>query len=143
MHQVVSLGERRVFTTEEAQHMSRVIFRMTRRYSQNVEQLIQRLESSKDLSTEAMSKIENDINDMINDWQEKVERLGACPKGLWLVDFDAGDGYYCWKYPEPEVSHWHRYEDGFTKRVPLESRKITLPFQERIRRKILEATRLR
>ena len=21
-------------------------------------------------------------------------------KGLWLVDFDNGSGYYCWQYPE-------------------------------------------
>ena len=41
-------------------------------------------------------------------------------KGLWLVDFDSGDGYWCWAYPEDDLGYWHSYEGGFGARVPLE-----------------------
>ena len=37
-------------------------------------------------------------------WTRDMEMLGVVVKGLWLIDFDSGEGYYCWKYPEPAVS---------------------------------------
>jgi hypothetical protein len=52
-------------------------------------------------------------------WAAEIEALGAEAKGLWLVDFDAGDGYYCWKHPEPTVAHYHGYDEGFAGRVPI------------------------
>ena len=36
-----------------------------------------------------------------------------------LVDWDAGDGYFCWRYPEPALAHFHGYEEGFAGRVPI------------------------
>ncbi len=141
MHQVVPFGERQVFTTENARFLSRVVYRFTQRYAKKVDQLIEKIESQKNLTDEQILHLEEEINSLISEWQKKVEKLGAIPKGLWLVDFDAGDGYFCWKYPEAEVSHWHRYNDGFTKRVHLSKRRVTLPFQERIKKRIFEITR--
>src|SRR5438045_3726832 len=40
-------------------------------------------------------------------------------KGLWLVDFDSGAGYYCWHYPEPALEYFHGYDEGFPGRVKL------------------------
>ena len=45
--------------------------------------------------------------------------MGLEVKGLWLVDFDNGEGYYCWKYPESVVCHYHGYEDGFAGRMKI------------------------
>jgi hypothetical protein len=42
-----------------------------------------------------------------------MEALGAEVKGVWLVDFDNGSGYYCWRWPETTVDHFHSYEEGF------------------------------
>lgn len=52
-------------------------------------------------------------------WSAEIEALGAEAKGLWLVDFDAGDGYFCWKHPEPTVAHFHGYDEGFAGRIPV------------------------
>ena len=52
-------------------------------------------------------------------WAQELSALGLEIKGLWLVDFDSGAGYYCWKYPEPELGHFHSYEEGFAGRLPL------------------------
>ena len=41
-------------------------------------------------------------------------------KGMWLADFDAGNGYYCWKFPENEIRFWHGYKDGFSGRVEIQ-----------------------
>ena len=40
------------------------------------------------------------LRDIVEAWAEAVRALGLEVKGLWLVDFDNGEGYYCWKYPE-------------------------------------------
>lgn len=56
---------------------------------------------------------------IIVDWAESVMSLGIQVKGLWLVDFDSGGGYYCWKYPEPALEYFHGYEEGFGGRVKL------------------------
>ncbi|HYM61590.1 MAG TPA: DUF2203 family protein [Thermoanaerobaculia bacterium] len=56
---------------------------------------------------------------IINAWAESINDLGVEVKGLWLVDFDSGSGYYCWKHPEPSLQFFHGYEEGFGGRVPL------------------------
>jgi regulator of sirC expression with transglutaminase-like and TPR domain len=59
-------------------------------------------------------------HEVVEDWARRINELGAEIKGLWLVDFDSGAGYYCWKYPEPSLGHFHGYEEGFSGRVPLQ-----------------------
>ena len=59
-------------------------------------------------------------HEVVQDWARQITELGAEIKGLWLVDFDSGAGYYCWKYPEPGLGHFHGYEEGFSGRVPLQ-----------------------
>ena len=56
---------------------------------------------------------------IVADWAESVMALGIEVKGLWLVDFDSGGGYYCWHHPEPALEYFHGYEEGFGGRVKL------------------------
>ena len=60
------------------------------------------------------------LREIVNAWADAVRALGLEAKGLWLVDFDNGDGYYCWRYPEPVISHYHGYDDGFAGRIPIQ-----------------------
>jgi len=49
-----------------------------------------------------------------------LKDLGVEVKGLWLADFDSGDGYYyCWQLGEDDIEHFHRYETGFAGRRPI------------------------
>ena len=57
---------------------------------------------------------------VVQKWASDVMRLGIEVKGLWLVDFDNGSGYYCWKHPEPSLQYFHGYEEGFQGRVKLQ-----------------------
>ena len=57
---------------------------------------------------------------LIREWAEALTARGIEVKGLWLVDFDNGSGYYCWQYPEPSLRYFHSYEDGFEGRVPIQ-----------------------
>ncbi|MFY9549971.1 MAG: DUF2203 family protein, partial [Thermoanaerobaculia bacterium] len=56
---------------------------------------------------------------VVRDWAQEIQSLGIEVKGIWLVDFDSGAGYYCWKYPEMALNHFHGYEEGFSGRLPL------------------------
>ena len=53
------------------------------------------------------------IQQSISGWIRSMEALGLEVKGLWLVDFDNGSGYYCWIWPEEQLEYFHGYEDGF------------------------------
>ena len=37
-----------------------------------------------------------------------------------VVDFDNGEGYYCWRYPEETIGHYHGYDDGFAGRMKIQ-----------------------
>ena len=59
------------------------------------------------------------LDRVIGDWTSAIQELGAEVKGLWLVDFDTGEGYYCWRYPEAAVQHYHGYDEGFAGRMKI------------------------
>ena len=63
---------------------------------------------------------EEERQGIVRDWAREVLSMGAEIKGLWLVDFDSGAGYYCWKHPEPAVEYFHDYGEGFAGRLPLQ-----------------------
>jgi regulator of sirC expression with transglutaminase-like and TPR domain len=97
--------EKRTFTLDEARKLM---------------PLVQELTAA---AVERYSQLPGDLEDarleVVQQWAEELQSLGAEIKGLWLVDFDSGAGYYCWKYPEPSLNHFHSYEEGFAGRVPL------------------------
>lgn len=84
---------------------------------------VQRLTKSAYAEVEALGEEVDETNDdfrrIVTDWAEQVISLGIEVKGLWLVDFDSGSGYYCWRHPEPGLQFFHGYEEGFRGRVQL------------------------
>ena len=61
-----------------------------------------------------------DYQHIVQQWADGVMSLGIDVKGLWLVDFDNGSGYYCWQHPEEALQYFHGYEEGFGGRVKLQ-----------------------
>jgi hypothetical protein len=61
----------------------------------------------------------------ISEGVRKVHERGALVKDLerGLLDFYALSGdrliFLCWQVDEPEISHWHTLEGGFSSRQPL------------------------
>jgi hypothetical protein len=63
---------------------------------------------------------EERLESVLMRWAREMEALGADVKGVWLVDFDNGNGYYCWRWPEEAIDFYHGYEDGFDGRVRIQ-----------------------
>jgi hypothetical protein len=61
--------------------------------------------------------LEERIEAVVTRWAREMEALGLEVKGLWLVDFDSGSGYYCWQWPEERLEYYHGYEEGFAGRA--------------------------
>ena len=68
----------------------------------------------------AHAQLSTALQAIVEDWAQAVRTLGIEVKGLWLVDFDNGEGYYCWKYPEDTVTHYHGYDEGFAGRITIQ-----------------------
>ena len=63
-----------------------------------------------------IQKLSREYDQTLEKWRQRIHQLGAHAKGLWLVDFDTGEGYLCWHYPESKVEHFHPYGSGFRNR---------------------------
>jgi hypothetical protein len=96
---------KKIFTYEDACALLPEVQRLT-------DVAVQQIDSIEDADPEVYQQI-------VEDWAESVMELGIEVKGLWLVDFDSGGGYYCWKHPEPALEYFHGYDEGFAGRVKL------------------------
>lgn len=116
MDRIFEINRQRVFTLKEAEALLPLVFRMTEDAQKEVKHLMNCLEAIPNRQSERAKEWEAQIDDIVLRWQRKVEKLGMHPKGLWLADFDNGEGYYCWKFPETRIQYSHSYQDGFSGR---------------------------
>jgi len=126
--QLVDLSRRGVLTFEEAESRVRVLKSLTGKYVEQVESKMSRLENLDPKDMDLLLSLEEEVNKLIYEWHSKVRKLAGTPKGLWLVDFDAGFGNYCWKYPESHLEYWHSYSEGFESRRRIDTN--ILPVQD-------------
>lgn len=98
---------KRIFTYEEAADLLPQVQRLTDEAVAAIDEL------ADDESSIAYQRV-------VSTWAESLVAMGLEIKGLWLVDFDNGSGYYCWSHPEPSLQYFHGYEEGFRGRVKLQ-----------------------
>ena len=109
MSNVISINSRRHFTEDEANEILPVVKRITERAALTVEDLQEQLKwipSDEPLHRRLSSKLES----AIKIWAAKISRLGCEPRGIWLVDFDAGEGWFSWRYGEESLSFFHSHK---------------------------------
>jgi hypothetical protein len=68
----------------------------------------------------AAAEVQGHIEEIVGAWAQTLTDMGIAVKGLWLIDFDNGSGYYCWRYPEPSLQFYHSYEEGFGGRMRIQ-----------------------
>ena len=107
-----------IFTLAEARALLPQVKAITQRYHEQVETLRDSIDNPND--TAAIKRVEQHVQTELQHWVAELNDLGVDVKGLWLADFDSGDGYYyCWKLGEADIEYFHRYETGFAGRRPI------------------------
>lgn len=114
---VINLNSKNVFSLAETNYLLNVVNKITTKYQEKLNMVLNHVEQEGNPNTKAHLKME--AQNIIDEWNSKIKKLGAKPSGIWNADFDFGDGYYCWKYPEKNITHWHKYSEGFSKRKPV------------------------
>ncbi len=113
----------RIFTLDEAKAMMPQVRATTEPVYSLAASLAEELSQAEEVQDEPRSEaLRERLQILVQSWQQSMQDLEAEVKGLWLVDFDSGDGYWCWAYPETELGYWHSYEGGFRSRVPADQR---------------------
>ncbi len=112
------MSRRRLFTYDEALSTFPLVRDTTAQAVTQVEAIYSRV-GSLDEANRRRRELESAVQDVIQAWAARILEIGCEVKGLWLVDWDCGDGYYCWRYPEESISFFHSYEEGFAGRVPI------------------------
>ncbi len=109
---------RRIFTYDEALSTFPLVRDLTAAAVRQIEALASSLGSREELDSRR-EDLEEASDRIVRAWAREVTSIGCEVKGVWLVDWDSGDGYYCWRFPEPSISHFHTYDEGFAGRIPL------------------------
>jgi hypothetical protein len=99
-----------VFSYEEAS----VLLAEVRLATEDAYRRVERLSESSGRAVQA------EADAIVQAWAQGLLARGLEIKGLWLVDFDNGSGYYCWRYPEERLDFYHSYEEGFGGRMRIQ-----------------------
>ncbi len=110
--------DRRLFTLSQAEALLPSVQEMTAEAVRQAEELADAIEEI-DEDDPQRSILGAELKMVVEGWTSRVREMGLEAKGLWLVDFDNGEGYYCWQHPESSVSHYHGYEEGFSGRMKI------------------------
>lgn len=108
---------KRVFSYEEARELVPAVRRRTK---DALAALAATTGGDAQDAREAQDRLEREGAEILGAWARDIEALGIEVKGPWLVDFDSGAGYYCWKWPEESLEFFHGYDEGFAGRVRIQ-----------------------
>lgn len=111
--------KRRVWSLEEARSALPRIVEITEEAVRQSGGIVKALEDTIIPENEQEAR-EEELQAILNRWATTVMEEGAEVKGLWLVDFDNGEGYWCWKFGEDDIYYEHSYEAGFPGRKLIE-----------------------
>ena len=107
------------FSYEEARELLPAVKAVTQ---ESIEELQHARAESDENETagEREARIEHRVAEILAEWAQQIGKMGIEVKGPWLVDFDSGAGYYCWKWPEERLEYFHGYEEGFGGRMRIQ-----------------------
>ena len=111
--------ERRAWTLEAARALLSDVRSRTGRAVAEVERL-EAARAETEPGSEEHLRLEQEMRVTVSRWLREMEALGLDVKGAWLVDFDNGRGYYCWRWPETGLDWFHDYDEGFGGRIRIQ-----------------------
>lgn len=129
VNKVIEIGQqaKRVFTLGEANDLLPLIYHLTEESYSESKIVLNQIKAFQQYQPKRAAELEIKMQQIVEKWQSKVERLGVQAQGLWIADFDNGTGYFCWKYPETKISFYHGYKDGFSGRMLITEDTMKMP----------------
>ncbi|MDX1386123.1 MAG: DUF2203 domain-containing protein [bacterium] len=118
MGEIVKIHQPTQFTLNEAKDILPVVKKITKEAVEQFLILEEKLQHFQN-DPEKWKAVEQEIADVLNRWSNKILKLGCLPKGIWLVDFDNGKGYFCWRYGDENILYFHGYQEGFAGRIAI------------------------
>lgn len=109
---------RRIFTYDEALATFPAVRDLTKAAIRQVEAVGASLGSHEEMDSRR-AELDEARERIVRAWAREVSSIGCEVKGVWLVDWDSGDGYYCWRFPEEAIAFFHTYDEGFAGRLPI------------------------
>lgn len=109
MGEIIPIHTRRSFSSAEAERLLPVIRRMTEKAAREVAQLQEQIRfvpQNEPLYQRLFAKMQL----AVRRWSIKVSQLGCEPRGVWLVDFNAGDGWFTWRLGDEGLAFFHSHE---------------------------------
>lgn len=111
-------GQPKIFTYAQASVLIPVLGRITCRTLKHLNPILRKM-SDVPKTDPRYCEAEKVYQDTVQRWVNQVIRLGVEAKGMWIVDFDCGYGYLCWRYPEEHLLYFHDYHESFNQRRKL------------------------
>ena len=108
----------KIFNLSEARELLPLIRSVTKSYRGELEPVQDRL--NKMLSNDPRrALVEQEFEHLVSRWKDKVEQLGASVYGLWVVEFDVGEGHLIWRYPEHGINFFRESNTNYTEKIRL------------------------
>jgi hypothetical protein len=108
MGTVIPIHSRRKFTRQEAEEILPIVKRITARTAATVDDLQDEMKfvpKDEPLYTRLVIRMQSEVKL----WATRVFQLGCEPTGIWLVDFDAGDGWFSWRLGDDDLAFFNTH----------------------------------
>ncbi|TGL87899.1 DUF2203 family protein [Leptospira congkakensis] len=113
---------KKIWSLTEAREVLPLVRDITREYYLKASVLADEVRN-KLLPENVLEAKEEEIGEIVKHWTNEILAMQIDVKGLWLVDFDNGNGFYCWTWGEEDVLYEHGYFEGFRSRKLIEENK--------------------
>ncbi len=110
----------RIFTFDDARRLIPQVRDCTREAIDRLTAIQGEIEEETADGETAREELQRSAAELLESWANQIRAIGAEVKGPWLVDFDSGGGYYCWKWPEEALEFFHGYDEGFSGRMRIQ-----------------------
>jgi hypothetical protein len=117
----IEIGQQqKLFSLSEARAHLALVQAITKRHQVSLAPIQDRLKKMLSNDPRRMA-VESEYEAIVSKWKIKIEQLGACVQGLWVVEFNLGEAVLCWRYPELSLNYVREQQQQFSERQKLQS----------------------
>ena len=109
MAEVIHILSHRTFTEEEAENLLPTVKRITAQAASEASKIEEQLRFIP-RDEPIFKRLASDLDLVIRRWAIKIKKLGLAPSGVWIVDFDAGNGCFSWRLGDESVNYFAAHE---------------------------------